>query len=139
MGRLVDAWQRGDGTAYGLLFAEDAQYVTAPGERLQGRQSIADSHQRIFDTIFKGTKLGRGYPVRYRSVTSDLVLVEGSGAVLFPGEAEESVPPNGLMTMLVAKEKGAWQIVSFQNTPTGRWRTVKLFWRYFVSRLRGSR
>ena len=28
MGRLVEAWERGDGTAYGAMFAEDAQYVT---------------------------------------------------------------------------------------------------------------
>jgi uncharacterized protein (TIGR02246 family) len=139
MGRLGDAWERGDGKAYGLVFAEDAQYVTAPGERLYGRESIANSHQHIFDTIFKGTKLGRNYPVRYRSVTPDVVLVEGSGAVLFPGEVEASVPPNGLMTMIVAKQKGQWQIVSFQNTPTGRWRMLKLFCRYLVSRFSRSR
>ena len=138
MGRLGDAWERGDGNAYGALFAEDAQYVTAPGERLHGRRSIADSHQHIFDTFFKGTKLGRGYPVYYRSVTPDLVLVEGSGAVLFPGEAEELVPPNGLMTMLVARQSGEWNILSFQNTPTGRWRTMKLLWRYLMSRFSTS-
>jgi uncharacterized protein (TIGR02246 family) len=134
MGRLSEAWEHGDGKAYGMLFAEDAQYVTAPGERLHGRESIGDSHQRIFDTIFKGTRLGRGYPIRYRSVTPDVILVEASGAVLFPGEAEEQVSPNGLMTMIVAKQGRDWQIVSFQNTPTGHWRTVRLFWRYLVSR-----
>jgi uncharacterized protein (TIGR02246 family) len=138
MGRLGEAWERGDGQAYGSLFAEDAQYVTAPGERLLGREPIADSHQRIFDTIFQGTKLGRGYPVTYRSITPEVVLVEGSGAVLFPGEREQDVPPNGLMTMVVAKQRDGWRIVSFQNTPTGSWRMVKFFWRYVVSRFSAS-
>jgi uncharacterized protein (TIGR02246 family) len=139
MGRMSEAWERGDGKAYGALFAEDAQYVTAPGERLHGRKAIADSHQQIFDTIFKGTKLGRGYPVRYRSIMPEVVLVEGSGAVLFPGEVEEKIAPNGLMTMVVARQAGDWRIVSFQNTPTGGWRKLKFFWRYVVSRFAGRR
>jgi uncharacterized protein (TIGR02246 family) len=139
MGRMGEAWERGDGDAYSLLFSEDAQYVTAPGERLHGRKPIADSHQQIFDTIFKGTKLGRGYPVSFRSITPEVVLVEGCGSVLFPGEVEEKVSPNGLMTLIVAKQGGEWRIVSFQNTPTGRWRTLKFFWRYLVSRFSAPR
>jgi hypothetical protein len=44
---LREAWERGDGGAYAALFSEDAQYVTAPGKRLHGRKSIAESHQEI--------------------------------------------------------------------------------------------
>jgi uncharacterized protein (TIGR02246 family) len=134
MDRLVEAWEHGDGEAYGSIFSEDAQYVTAPGERLHGRKSIAESHQQIFNTIFKGTKLGRGYPICVRSITPEVVLVEACGSVLFPGEIEKNVSPNGLMTMVVEKLGNDWRIVSFQNTPTGRWRMVKFFWRYLVSR-----
>lgn len=138
MERLRDAWGRGDGEAYGSVFADDAQYVTAPGERMYGRRAIADSHQKIFDTFFRGTKLGSGYPTRIRPLTPDVALVEASGSVLFPGEVEEKVSPNGLMTCVVARQDGVWRIVSFQNTPTGRWRTARFFWRYLVSRMRGK-
>jgi len=139
MDRLRQAWERGDGEAYGSLFAEDAQYVTAPGERLHGRKAIADSHQRIFDTIFKGTSVGSSNPPCARTIAPGVVMVEASGSVLFPGETERKVEPNGLMTLIVAKQDDAWRIVSFQNTPTGRWRTIKLLWRYLISRFSAQR
>jgi uncharacterized protein (TIGR02246 family) len=135
MDRMAQAWERGDGQAYGGLFSDDAQYVTAPGERLHGREAIAQSHQRVFDTFFKGTRLGRDYPVRFRALDPEVVLVEASGSVLFPGERETGVPPNGLMTLVIKKEASGWRIVSFQNTPTGRLRNMRFLWRFLVSRL----
>jgi uncharacterized protein (TIGR02246 family) len=135
MDRMAQAWEQGDGEAYGALFSDDAQYVTAPGERLHGREAIAESHQRIFDTFFKGTRLGREHPVRFRALDAEVVLVEASGSVLFPGERETGVPPNGIMTLVIQKEAGGWRIVSFQNTPTGRLRTMRFLWRFLVSRL----
>jgi uncharacterized protein (TIGR02246 family) len=134
MVRLREAWERGDGEAYASLFSEEAQYVSAPGERVHGRRSIAESHQAIFDTIFKATRLGRNYPSHMRQLTADVVLVEAAGSVLFPGESEGSVPPNGLMTLVVARQGDVWRIESFQNTPTGRFRKLDFMWRYFRSR-----
>jgi uncharacterized protein (TIGR02246 family) len=139
MGRMAQAWEQGDGGAYGALFSDDAQYVTAPGERLRGRKAIVQSHQHVFDTFFKGTRLGRDYPLRFWPLDSEIVLVEASGSVLFPGERETSVPPNGLMTLVIKKEASGWRIVSFQNTPTGRLRNIRFLWRYLVSRLSAFR
>src|SRR5215472_8541284 len=99
MDRMAQAWEQGDGEAYGALFSDDPPYVTAPGERLHGRDAIAQSHQRVFDTFFKGTRLGRDYPLRFRALAPEVVLVEASGSVLFPGERETGVPPNGVMTL----------------------------------------
>jgi uncharacterized protein (TIGR02246 family) len=137
--RLCEAWDHGDGEAYASLFSEDAQYVTAPGERLHGRKSIAESHQEIFNTFFKESKLGRSYPNNLRRITPDVVLVESAGSVLFPGETENKVAPNGLVTFVVARQDDGWRIVSFQNTPTGRFRNVKFMWRYLLSRLSAFR
>jgi uncharacterized protein (TIGR02246 family) len=129
--KLRDAWDRGDG--------EDAQYVNAPGERVYGRKAIAESHQQVFDTIFKGSKLGRNYPRRFRQIAPDVILVESSGAVLFPGEQEHKIPPNGLLTMVIARQNDAWRIVSFQNTPTGRMRKFHFIGRYLRSRFSRTR
>ncbi len=136
--RLRDAWERGDAEAYASVFSEDAQYVNAPGERVYGKKAIAESHQKIFDTFFKGTKLGRNYPSQFRQIATDVVLVESAGSVLFPGEIEQNIPPNGLLTLVVARQDDQWRIVSFQNTPTGRWRSAKFIGRYFRSRIFGS-
>lgn len=134
--RMAEAWERGDGPGYAAVFSEDAQYVNAPGERMHGRTAIAESHQKIFDTFFRRTRLGSGYPHQLRPLTPEIVLVESCGAVLFPGEIEQKVPPNGLITLVVVNRDGVWRIVSFQNTPTGSWRTLKFFSRYLVSRLK---
>lgn len=136
MVRLRDAWQRGDGKAYAELFSEDAQYVTAPGERLHGRESIALSHEAVFHTFFRETRLGRSYRSSLRPLAPDVVLVESEGSVLFPGENETRVPANGLMTLVMVRKAEGWRIASFQNTPTGRFRSVRFIARYFLSRLR---
>jgi uncharacterized protein (TIGR02246 family) len=139
MARLSEAWERGDGVAYASVFSEDAQYVSAPGERVYGRKSIAQSHQRVFGTIFKNSRLGREYPLSFRRIAPDVVLVEATGSVLFPGEMERNVAPNGFITLVLVRQGDVWQIVSFQNTPTGRFRKTNFIWRYFVSRIAASR
>lgn len=101
---------------------------------MHGRKSIAESHQQIFDTLFKGTRLGRNYRNSLRTIAPDVVLVESEGSVLFPGEAEDQVSPNGLLTLVVAKREETWHVVSFRNTPTGRFRNLKFMVRYFLSR-----
>ncbi len=135
LANMAEAWANGDGHAYGELFRSDAHYVTAPGERVIGRQAIADAHQKIFDSFFRHTRLGAGYPAELQPLTSDIVLVHGSGAVLFRGEEETNVPPNGLMTMVVIKQNDTWKIAAFNNTQTGKGRNMKFFWRYIKSRL----
>ena len=130
------AWAAGDGTAYGAVFREDARYVTAPGERSVGRDAIANSHQKIFDTIFRGTRLGGEYPSELQAISPDVVLVHATGAVLFAGERERDVPPNGLITCVVARGPKGWEIASFSNTPTGKGRAARFIWRFLKGRLR---
>jgi uncharacterized protein (TIGR02246 family) len=136
--RMGDAWARGDGAAYASVFSDDARYVNAPGTRLVGRRAIADAHQKIFDSFFKDTRLG-GYPAELQPVTPDVVLVHAGGAVLFAGEREQDVAPNGLVTMVAARDHGPWQFVSFSNTPTGRARAASFLRRYVMARARRVR
>jgi uncharacterized protein (TIGR02246 family) len=135
---LADSWARGDAKAYGELFSEDAQYVEAPGRRVRGRAAIAQSHQHIFDTFFRHTRISGRTPAVIRQVVPEVVLIESSGAVLFAGEDEKRVPPNGIMTMVAKRGEQGWRIVSFQNTPTGRFRSLRFVARYFLARLRGK-
>jgi uncharacterized protein (TIGR02246 family) len=93
MARLREAWERGDGQAYASLFSEDAQYVTAPGERMRGRKSIADSHQEIFNTFFKETKLGHGYPSSLRRTRRMSFWLSPPVRSCFPGRAKAKLRP----------------------------------------------
>ncbi|MGH7922803.1 MAG: SgcJ/EcaC family oxidoreductase [Candidatus Dormibacteraceae bacterium] len=133
---MADAWSRGDGKAYGDLFTPHAHYVNAPGQRVVGAENIGRTHQQIFDSFFRGTRLGSGYPRELEPVAPGVVLIHASGAVLFTGEQEQNVAPNGLMTMLLVKRDDRWLIDSFTNTQTGKGRNVRFFARYLASRVR---
>jgi uncharacterized protein (TIGR02246 family) len=135
LAKLGESWRSGDGSAFAAPFAQDAEYITATGDRLAGRQEIADMHQRIFDGIFKGSRLG-GSLQRTMRVSSDVVLVQSIGGILLAGETDGAVKPNGISTTVLAKRDGSWQIVSFQNTPTGRHRKLRFLFRILLSRLR---
>jgi len=137
MVRLSEAWERGDGVA--SLSSVDAQYVSAPGERVDGRKSIAQSHQRVFDTLFKNSRLGHQYPLSIRGIAPDVVLIEATGSVLFPGAMGRNIAPHRVRTLVLVRQGDLWRIVSFQNTPTGRFRKINFLWRYFVSRIAASR
>src|SRR5690242_21322881 len=57
LGRLTEAWNDGDATAYGRLFTEDADYVTFFGLNFPGREAIESSHRALFEGPLKGSKL----------------------------------------------------------------------------------
>src|SRR6185503_7793613 len=52
---LETAWNAADGAAFARPFAEDADFVNIRGEHMRGRAVIAQGHQGIFDTIYKGS------------------------------------------------------------------------------------
>jgi uncharacterized protein (TIGR02246 family) len=134
LAQIGDGWRKGDGAAFAAPFAEDALYITATGARLNSRQEIADLHQQIFDGIFRGTRLG-GALQQMLVAGPDVVLVQSVGGILFAGESDAAVTPNGISTTVLAKRDGAWQIVSFQNTPTGRHRKLRFLYRILKSRM----
>jgi chorismate mutase len=55
--RIIDAWNAGDGAAFAAQFTDDADFVAFEGTHLRGRQEIASFHQRMFETVVKGSSL----------------------------------------------------------------------------------
>jgi uncharacterized protein (TIGR02246 family) len=55
--RMIDAWNAGDAAAFAAPFTHEAGFVAFEGTHLKGRREIASFHQRIFDTVVKGTRL----------------------------------------------------------------------------------
>jgi uncharacterized protein (TIGR02246 family) len=111
--QLLVAWERGDGSAYGALFTEDADYVAFDGSHTKGRQAIATSHQRLFDSWLKGTRLV-GQIERVRFLAPEVALVHATGATLMPGK-ERPLRPS-LQTFVATKQQDAWRFAAFHNT-----------------------
>ena len=55
LGRLEQAWNAGDGAAFGAAYASDASFVTIRGDHIVGSAAIGAGHAGIFRTIYAGS------------------------------------------------------------------------------------
>ncbi|WP_158893549.1 SgcJ/EcaC family oxidoreductase [Amycolatopsis anabasis] len=107
------AWNAADGTAWAANFAEDADYIDALGRLQKGREVIGREHQKIFDTIYRGSTL----KIR---VTASKPL--GDGIQLVHAATKLRVPAGpraGEWEGVQTKIFRDGQIVAFHNT--GKW------------------
>ncbi|MBF5001664.1 SgcJ/EcaC family oxidoreductase [Nocardia sp. BSTN01] len=110
--RSRDAWNRGDGAAYGACFTADATDVTYLGTVYHGGTEIGGAHQALFDSVLKGTRL-----------TVDIVEIRRYGSdtavVVTRGESSKGQPKKlgKLATYTVVRESdGEWRIAAVQKT-----------------------
>jgi uncharacterized protein (TIGR02246 family) len=111
--QLEIGWNTKNAAAFAKPFAEDADYVIINGRYMKGREAIATAHQRIFDTIFKDTKLALTV-TQVRFIRSDVAVVHASGHR--DGPTKELVQ-DAMLSFVMTKEGKNWTIAAFQNTP----------------------
>jgi uncharacterized protein (TIGR02246 family) len=113
--RLETAWNAGDGTAYSECFTPDSDYVTFEGGHLRGRQANAASHQKLFDSFLKGSKLtGRITDLRF--ITADVAVLHATGNVRLRWQARPAAGRESIQTYVAVKREGTWQFAAFHNT-----------------------
>ncbi|MEA2787030.1 MAG: hypothetical protein QOF71_3134 [Candidatus Eremiobacteraeota bacterium] len=111
---LTTAWNTADGKAFAAQFTADADFVNIFAMHGVGRAAIAQAHQTIFDTIYKGsTNL---FTVKaIRQLNDDVAIAHISARLKIP-----SGPMAGelaaLATAVLVREGDAWRIVAFHNT-----------------------
>ncbi|MFI5610456.1 SgcJ/EcaC family oxidoreductase [Amycolatopsis sp. NPDC051903] len=116
LGRLADAWNSGDATAYAELFTEDADYVTFFGLNLPGREQIESSHRALFEGPLRGSKLGGFGEASVRFPREDVaIVVSGGGSALDGGDAAAQGRVS-TVTFVLVRETAGWLVTSFQNT-----------------------
>ncbi|PSR67929.1 DUF4440 domain-containing protein [Nocardia sp. MDA0666] len=110
--RSREAWNRGDGAAYGACFTADATDVTYLGTVYHGGTEIGGAHQALFDSFLKGTRL-----------TVDIVEIRRYGSdtavVVTRGESSKGQPKKlgKLATYTVVREAdGEWRIAAVHKT-----------------------
>ncbi|WP_040778768.1 SgcJ/EcaC family oxidoreductase [Nocardia pneumoniae] len=110
--RSQDAWNRGDGTAYGACFTADATDVTYVGTVYHGGEEIGRAHQALFDSFLKNTRL-----------TLEILEIRRYGAdtavVVARGESSKGQPKKlgKLATYTVIRDAdGHWRIAAVQKT-----------------------
>ncbi|WP_214412723.1 SgcJ/EcaC family oxidoreductase [Sphaerisporangium fuscum] len=110
--RARDAWNRGDGAAYGRTFTADATDVTFVGTIYQGGEEIGRAHQALFDSFLKGT-----------SLTMEIVDIRFYGAhtavVVSRGDVHKGKPKKlgKVQTYTIVREAdGEWRVAAIQKT-----------------------
>lgn len=122
--QLLDAWNHGDGAAYGALFAEDADYVTFDGTHVKGRQHIAATHQHLFETWLKGTRL-TGQIEHMRFLSPDVALLHATGGILMGKQAKVRPGRFSIQTLIATKHNDTWHFTAFHNNRVQRRNTVQ--------------
>lgn len=111
--RLEDAWNAGDGEAFGAPFAPDADFVDIRGVWHAG-EAIAAGHQQIFDTVYAGSTV-RYDVLQARPVNDNVILAHVRGTLSAPigplaGENE------ALASVVIVRQGDEHSIASFHNT-----------------------
>jgi uncharacterized protein (TIGR02246 family) len=107
-----EAWNRGDGAAYGACFTADATDITFVGTVYHSGDEIGRAHQALFDSFLKNTKLSLEI-VHIRRYGADAAVV------LTRGDVSKGTPRRlgKLATYtLVRDSDGQWRIAAVQKT-----------------------
>ncbi|MEO6542201.1 MAG: SgcJ/EcaC family oxidoreductase [Ferruginibacter sp.] len=108
-------WMEKSGEKYASSFAEVHDFIVWNGYYFPNstRQATAAGHQGLFNSIFKNLDIKLKVD-KIKFVRPDIAMVHILGAMYEKGKA---IPenPGVIMTMLMEKIAGTWQIICFQN------------------------
>ncbi|MBL0887695.1 SgcJ/EcaC family oxidoreductase [Myceligenerans indicum] len=114
--RSQDAWDRGDGAAYGACFTPDATDVTFVGTVYRGAEAIGRAHQALFDSFLKDTRL-------HTDVLSVDLLTPDVAVAVTSGDVARKRPRHlgkRATYTLVRDAEGTWRIAAVQKTKHNR-------------------
>lgn len=136
---MMDGWNRGSGEAFAAPFEDEMDFVAFDGTRFRQRDELVRSHDPLFKTHLKGTRLV-GDVTDVRFLGSDVAVVHALGGTVPRGKREAAPERESLQTLVAVKRDDRWRFVAFQNTrvrPIGRnalgtlcWLIGDWFWKW---------
>ncbi|MEU1960175.1 SgcJ/EcaC family oxidoreductase [Nocardia sp. NPDC019304] len=110
--RSTQAWDSGDGAAYGACFTADATDITYVGTVYHGGEEIGRAHQALFDSFLKGTRLTvEILDIRRYGTDTAVVVTRGESSKRQPRKLGK------LATYTVVRATdGQWRIAAVQKT-----------------------
>jgi uncharacterized protein (TIGR02246 family) len=113
--KLDAAWNDGNGYEFANNFSEDADVINIFGGHFQGRTSIAERMNTIFQTIFKGSKHKERNLEMARHLTDDIILAVSSATVTVTSGPTAPETKNR-QTLILTRTGDSWQITHWHNT-----------------------
>ena len=112
---LQEGWNTGSGETFASSFAEPHDFIVWNGYYFKENtiQKNAETHQWIFNTIYKDTQLL--YTIdKVKFLSNDIALMHVLGAVTAQNSSRPK-DPQVLISIIAQKTNGEWKIVSFHN------------------------
>lgn len=114
--RMNEAWNRGDATAFFADFADDAEFADFEGTIYRGRDQMIATHQPIFDTVLKGSRLLHGEVPFVRIIGSGCGVVHHRVGIAMPGEEEPPPSRYSMQLFVMGWQDDHWEVVALQNS-----------------------
>ncbi|MFC7915228.1 SgcJ/EcaC family oxidoreductase [Streptomyces sp. NPDC057386] len=116
---LTGAWARGDATAFGAQFTQDATCTTYVGTHYRGRRDIAEAHRALFDGFLKDTRLADSFlDIRFYGPDTAVVTTRGD---TYTGSPKKPADLSKTQTYTLVRQSGHdWRIAAFHNTQRQR-------------------
>jgi uncharacterized protein (TIGR02246 family) len=115
--RLEDAWNQGDGEAFGAPYLDDASFVTIRGELIHQRPVIAAGHGQIFASTHAGST-NRMELLEAQRISDD-VIVATSRNILDAPHGPLAGVHQAMSTSVLVRSDAQWRIAATQNTLVG--------------------
>lgn len=113
--RMEHAWNTADGHAYAAAFTGDCDYIAFDGKHLRGRDANARFHQRLFDSVLKGSRLSFE-PPSVRFIHPDVAVVHAMGSMLLPWQSRVTPKQRSNQTLVAVRTSEGWRFTAFHNT-----------------------
>lgn len=113
---FTEAWNKHDAKAFGMIFAEDADFTNIRGMSATGREEIEKFHAPMFATRFKDSnqKITKS---KIRFIKPDVAAVDAwwemTGARDMDGQ--ERPLRKGLLNFVMTRDGGKWLIAVMHN------------------------
>ena len=127
---LMEGWNRGSGADFAANLTSDVDFIGFDGTWFRGKEAVEKSHQSLFDTHLKGTRL-IGDVVAIRLLAPDVAVMHARGNTIMRGRSLPSPARESLQTLVAVRREGAWRLAAFQNTrirPMGQSLPNVLLW-----------
>ena len=109
LAELRAAWAAGDAGAFGAVFADDVVFVNILGQEQVGRRDVAEYHEAVFATVYRGTHLELGEP-SLDEIAPGMVLARVEAWVVGDGFRRATHA-----MMLIMRDGHSWTIRAFHN------------------------
>jgi uncharacterized protein (TIGR02246 family) len=115
--RMSEAWNGGDAAAFIAPFRDDADFVAFERTHLKGREQMLPFHQRIFDTIVKGS-LMEGEVNFVRFVNPTFAVMHSTVRYALHRQTKASRARDSMQLTVVSKRNGEWRAEALMNART---------------------